>query len=59
MKVIRCEKVMPQSGCKEVMRGKTEEEVLKKAGAHAEAAHGAKASPEMMQTVRGFIEDEK
>jgi predicted small metal-binding protein len=38
-KVIACAKVDPSSGCKHVIRGKTEEEVLKKAMEHAKQ-HG-------------------
>src|SRR5438128_7414152 len=34
-KIVECAKVDPASGCKHVVRGETEEEVLKKAGEHA------------------------
>jgi predicted small metal-binding protein len=38
-KILECAKVNPSSGCKHVVRGETEEEVLKKAGEHAKE-HG-------------------
>ena len=34
-KIIECAKVDPSSGCKHVVRGKTDEEVLKNAAEHA------------------------
>ena len=34
-KILECAKVDPSSGCQHVVRGETEEEVLKKAAEHA------------------------
>ena len=34
-KILECAKVDPSSGCKHVVRGETVEEVLQKAGEHA------------------------
>ena len=55
-KVICCNWVHP-AGCDRVMRGATVEEVLEQASAHA-AEHGIEASPELVELVRGMIEDE-
>ena len=55
-KVICCNWVHP-AGCDHVMRGATVEEVLEQARVHA-AEHGIEASPELVELVRGMIEDE-
>ena len=34
-KILECNKVDPSSGCKHIIRGETEEEVLQKAAEHA------------------------
>lgn len=46
-KLIECSNVDPSSGCTHVVRGKTEEEVLKQ------------ATPELMAKVKSAIRDEK
>lgn len=56
-KVIHCSKVNPSSNCKHVIRGKTVEEVLQKAGVHAKE-HGLAPTPELIQKVKAAIEDE-
>ena len=57
-KVIHCRKVVPDSGCPHSIRGETEEEVLKNAGAHA-AEHGiVEVTPELVEKLKSFIEDE-
>ena len=56
-KVIYCNKVNPSSECDHVIRGETDEDVLRQAGAHAEE-HGLEPTPELMEKVRGSIEDE-
>jgi predicted small metal-binding protein len=38
-KILECAKVDPSSGCQHIIRGETEEEVLKKAAEHAKE-HG-------------------
>jgi predicted small metal-binding protein len=46
-KVIYCNEVRPTPDCNHVIRGKTEEEVLQKAGEHAKE-HGLEPTPELM-----------
>ena len=56
-KVIYCNKVNPSSHCNHVIRGKTNEEVMRKAGAHAKE-HGLKATPELLKKIRASIIEE-
>ncbi len=56
-KLIRCDKVNPSGDCKEVIRGKDEREVLRKAADHAKQ-HGLQPTPELMSKVKSCIEDE-
>ena len=58
-KVIECSKVDPSSGCTHVVRGKTEEEVLKNAMEHAKQHGIRQATPELMVKVKSAIRDEK
>ena len=54
-KILECAKVDPSSGCQHIVRGETEEEVLKKAAQHAQE-HGIKqVTPEMMERVKANI----
>ena len=54
-KIVECAKVDPSSGCKHVVRGQTEEEVLKNA-----AEHGIReVTPELKAKVKAAIRDEK
>ena len=55
-KIICCNWVHP-SGCDHIMRGETVAEVLEQAQVHA-AAHGIETTPELLELVKGFIEDE-
>lgn len=58
-KVIECAKVDPSSGCQHVIRGNTEEEVLKNALEHAKS-HGIRnATPELTAKAKAAIRDEK
>jgi predicted small metal-binding protein len=57
-KVIYCNKVNPSSECNHVIRGETEEEVLKQAAVHARE-HGLEPTPELINKVRDSIEDEQ
>jgi len=57
-KMIDCSKVDPSSGCKYVVRGETEEEVLRKAADHAKEHGIREVTPELMQKVRSAIRDE-
>ena len=54
-KMVECAKVDPSSGCKHVIRGETEEEVLKKAGEHAKQ-HGIRdVMPELLVRLKANI----
>ena len=57
-KIVDCNKVNPTSGCHHVVRGDTEEELLKNAAEHAKE-HGMEATPELLEMVKGYVEDEK
>jgi len=57
-KVIHCSKVNPSSECDHVIRGETEDEVLRQAGVHAKE-HGLEPTPELIEKVRASIEDEQ
>ena len=54
-KILECGKVDPSSGCKHVVRGETEEEVLKKAGEHAKEHGIREITPELMAKVKANI----
>jgi predicted small metal-binding protein len=56
-KIIECSKVDPSSGCKYVIRGKDEEEVLRKAAEHAKEHGIQEVTPELMQKARSAIRD--
>jgi len=56
-KVIYCNEVNPSSGCDHVIRGETDDEVLRQAGVHAKE-HGLEPTPELIEKVRASIEDE-
>jgi predicted small metal-binding protein len=56
-KVIYCNKVNPSSECDHVIRGENEEAVLQQAAVHAKE-HGLEPTPELLEKVRGSIEDE-
>jgi predicted small metal-binding protein len=56
--IVDCNKVNPASGCQHVVRGDTEEELLKNAAEHAKE-HGLEPTPELISTVRENIEEEK
>ncbi len=58
-KFIECAKVDPSSGCKHVVRGETEDELLKNAMEHAKQHGIRKATPELMAKVKAAIRDEK
>jgi len=56
-KMIDCNKVNPSSDCHHVVRGASEEEVLRKAAEHAKE-HGLQPSPELLAKVKSHIENE-
>jgi len=58
MKIIDCGKVNPDSGCGHVVKGETEEELMRNAAEHAKE-HGMEATPELMEAVKAHIEEEK
>ncbi len=58
-KVLECAKVDPSSGCTHVVRGKTEEELLKNAMDHAKQHGIREVTPELMAKVKAAIRDEK
>jgi predicted small metal-binding protein len=58
-KIVECAKVDPSSGCTHVVRGNTEEEVLKKAAEHAKQHGIREVTPELKAKVKAAIRDEK
>ena len=57
MKVLRCEDLM--AGCKHVVRGTTEEEILRQAAKHASEAHNIKeVTPDLAAKVKSKIRTE-
>ena len=58
-KMVECAKVDPSSGCKHVIRGETDDEVMKNAMEHAKQHGIREATPELMAKVKAAIRDEK
>lgn len=56
-KIIECHKVNPTSECDHVVRGRDEDELLANARVHARE-HGLEPTPELMNQVRSFIEED-
>ena len=56
-KMIECAKVDPSSGCKEVIRGTTDQEVMQKAAEHAKQHGIRQMTPEMMEKVKSNIRE--
>ncbi len=56
-KIIECHKVNPTSDCDHVVRGRDENELMENAKVHARE-HGLEPTPELMEQVRTFIEEE-
>ena len=56
-KVLECAKVDPASGCQHVVRGETEEEVMRNAAEHAQEHGIREVTPEMMERVEANIRD--
>ncbi len=57
-KIIDCNKVNPASGCTHVVRGETEQELLKNAEAHAKEHGIVDVTPELLEQIKANIEDE-
>ena len=56
-KKLECGDLMP--GCKAVVKGKDEEEVMARAAEHAKSAHGlTEVTPELAGKVRAAIKEE-
>jgi len=58
-KILECVKVDPSSGCTHIVRGKTEEELLRNAMEHAKQHGIREATPELMAKVKAAIREEK
>ena len=58
-KMVECSKVDPSSGCKHVVRGQTEEEVLKNAAEYAKQHGIREVTPELQAKVKAAIREEK
>ena len=56
-KELVCAKVDPSSGCQHVVRGETEEEVMRNAAEHAQQHGIREVTPELMERVRANIRD--
>ena len=56
-KILECAKVDPASGCKHIIRGETEEEVLQKAAEHAKEHGIREVTPELIALVKANIRD--
>ena len=57
-KIVDCAKVDPSTGCSHVVRGETEEELMRNAGEHAKEHGLVEVTPELMERVRANIRDE-
>jgi predicted small metal-binding protein len=57
-KVVDCAKVDPSTGCSHVVRGETEEELMRNAQEHAKDHGLVEVTPELMERVRANIRDE-
>ena len=58
-KMVECAKVDPASGCTHVVRGNTEEDVLKNAAEHAKQHGIREVTPELRAKLKAAIRDEK
>ena len=56
-KMLECAKVDPSSGCKHILRGETEQQVLEKAAEHAKEHGIREVTPELMARVKANIRD--
>ena len=57
-KIIDCGKVNPATGCGHIVRGETEEELLKNAKAHAKEHGIDEVTPQLIEMIKAHIEDE-
>ncbi len=56
-KVLECAKVDPSSGCNYVVRGETEEDLLRNVAVHAKDHGIREVTPELMERVKANIHD--
>jgi predicted small metal-binding protein len=56
--IVDCGKVDPSTGCSHVVRGETEEELMKNAAEHAKEHGIVEVTPELMERVRANIQEE-
>ena len=56
-KILECSKVDPSSRCQHVIRGETEDDVLRAAGEHAKEHGIREVTPELMERVTANIQD--
>jgi len=54
---LECAKVDPSSGCRHILRGETEKEVLRKAAEHAKEHGIREVTPELIERVKANIRD--
>jgi len=54
-KIVDCGKVDPSTGCSHVVRGETEEELMRNAQEHAREHGIVEVTPELMERVRPNI----
>lgn len=57
-KIVDCGKVDSSTGCSHVVRGETEEELMRNAQEHAREHGIVEVTPELMERVRANIQDE-
>jgi predicted small metal-binding protein len=56
--VIRCSKVVPDSGCPHSIRGETEDELMRNAREHAKEHGIVQVTPELVERLKSFVERE-
>ena len=56
-KVLECAKVDPSSGCSYVVRGETEEDLLRNVAVHAKDHGIREVTPELLKLVKANIHD--
>jgi predicted small metal-binding protein len=57
MKQVECAKVDPSTGCNQVIRGNSEQEVMQKAAEHAKQHGIRQMTPELMEKVKKNIRE--
>jgi predicted small metal-binding protein len=55
--IVDCNKVNPASGCQHIVRGETEEELMKNASEHAKEHGIVEVTPELMERIRANIQE--